>query len=77
MPYILNGAANIYAEVGETTGHIYINTTNANGTSGSPWANPINLKFKSVLIKSRAMKEHPNLNLKDYKSVKDAFNLPD
>ncbi len=77
LPYILNGAANIFAEVGENTGHIYINTNNANGSAGSPWASSVSLKFKSVLIKSRAMKSHPKLNLKDYNEVKRAFNLKD
>lgn len=71
------GTVVAYAEVGETTGYIFINTDKANGTTGSPWSSNTTLKFKSVLIKSKAMKKHPNLNLKDYNAVKQAFNLAD
>ena len=77
LPYVLSGSVNIYAEVGETTGLVFINTDKADGTSGSPWTSAVSLKFKSVLIKSRAMKQHPGLNLKDYNAVKQAFNLKD
>lgn len=77
LPYVFLGAANIYAEVGETSGLIFINTDKADGSAGSPWTGATSLKFKSVLIKSRVMKAHPNLDLSDYNSVKKALNLKD
>jgi hypothetical protein len=75
LPYVASGLVNIYAEVGEDSGLIFINTVKADGTPGSPWTSSTTFAFKSVLIKSRAMKTHPNLNLKDYSEVMRAFNL--
>jgi hypothetical protein len=75
LPYVFAGAVNIYAEVGHTSGSIFIHTDRANGTTGSPWTSTTTLSFKSVLIKGHAMEEHPNLNLNDYEAVMTTFNL--
>ncbi len=75
LPYVVAGVANIYAEVGETTGLIFINTDKADGSAGSPWSGSVTLKFKSVLIKSRFYHAHPEINYHNFKEVESALKL--
>jgi hypothetical protein len=74
-PYVVQNYVNIYAQVGENTGLVFVNTVKADGTAGSPWASTSTLKFKSVLIKSRAVKAHPEVNYSDYAQVIKTFGL--
>lgn len=61
----------------EQTGKLHINTFNADGTSGSPWTKDMNFQYKAVVVKSSAIQENPDVDLKNYKEVKKRFNLED
>lgn len=75
LPYVANGTVNIYAEVNEITGHIFVNTDKADGTSGSPWSSGVTFKFKSILIKSSQIKK--NVNHAIYSEVVKAYDIKD
>tara|TARA_R110001592_G_scaffold142757_1_gene365067 strand:+ start:69 stop:596 length:528 start_codon:yes stop_codon:yes gene_type:complete len=79
LPYILGGSTgiNIYAEFSEVEGFLFINTENANGTSGSPWTSTTTLGFKAVLISSSARLANPDVDYSNYYEVKGYFNLKD
>lgn len=70
-----DGTINYYAEVSEATGYLFLNTDKANGTTGSPWASNVTLKFKSILIRSDQIKK--GVNHASYSEVKKAYNLKD
>lgn len=76
-PVIINGSINVIPEFSTSSGHLYINTLKADGTSGSPWISTTPLLFKAVLIKSSGLKQNPNVDLTSYKAVAEAFNLAD
>lgn len=46
-------------------------------TDGSAPTNPGSRTYRLVTMTSRAMQTHPNLDLKNYSQVKEAFNLKD
>lgn len=75
LPYVVAGYVNVYAEVGETTGLIFVNTEKADGTAGSPWTGSTTFKFKSVLIKSRFYNAHPEINYSNFKEVERILDL--
>lgn len=67
--------ANIYAEI--TSVSLFINTTRADGSNGSPWSSTANLDFRAVVIKASAKLANPNIDYSNYYEVKGAFNLKD
>jgi hypothetical protein len=73
-PYIYNGV-NIWTEVSEDNGDLYVNFSNADGSAGSPVQNSANVKFKAVHIKSSYIQSNPNVDLSNYKEVVEAFNI--
>lgn len=75
LPYVANGLANVYAEVNENNGHLYVNTDKANGTSGSPWSSVVTFKFKAVLIRSSQIIKGVDYN--NYLEVAKAYNIKD
>jgi hypothetical protein len=77
LPVIINNLVNFIPEFSDQTGHLFINTLNANGTSGSPWTSTATFAFKAVLIKSSQRIANPNVNYNDYNAVKKAFDLKD
>ena len=79
LPYMSGGSSgiNYYAEFSEANGFLFINTENADGTTGSPWTSSTTLKFKAVLISSAQRSANPNVNWKNYSEVKKVLNLKD
>ena len=76
LPHMYStNSINIWPEFGEETGDLFINTTWADGTAGSPWSTNTTLDFKAVRIPSSGMILHPNLDYSDYKQVEKAYNL--
>lgn len=75
LPFILDGAVNIFSEFSETSGAVFINTQKADGSAGSPWTGNVNLSFKAVLIKSSGLIKHPDVDLTNYEEVKEVFKL--
>lgn len=75
LPFILDGAVNVLPEFSETSGNLVINTKKADGTLGSPWTSTNTFAFKAVLIKSSGLIKHPDVDLSNYKEVKETFKL--
>jgi hypothetical protein len=63
----------IVPEFSESTGLLFINTTWANGNSGSPWSSSITFYFKAVLIKSKSLLQ--DVDYTNYEEVKEAYKL--
>lgn len=76
-PVIVNNFVNVFTEFETTSGHLFVNTLKADGTSGSPWTSSSTFSFKAVLIKSTGLIQNPNVDLTNYEAVKEAFNLVD
>ena len=81
LPYMAGDAGasgvHFWAEFSEMTGNLFINTTWADGTAGSPWSSTKTFKFKAVLISSSQFKANPNVNWSNYNEVKATLNLKD
>lgn len=78
LPYIIQtNSVNFWPEFSETTGNLFINTTWADGTSGSPWATSSTKKFKAVLIHSSIYKAYPNVNWANYDEAKTSLQQQD
>lgn len=80
LPYMTDagsGGVNVWPEMNETNGSLFINTTWADGTSGSPWSSSVTYKFKAVLISSSQFIKYPNLNWANYNEVKSTLKLVD
>lgn len=71
------GNLNIFPEFSESTGFLYINTLRADGVSGSPWSASSTLAFRAVLISSSQIAANNDIDFKNYKEVKERFNLKD
>lgn len=72
-PFISNNEVNFYAET-TNSGSIFLNTLVA-GTGASPWTQQHYFNYRSVLIKGTGLAKNPNLDLTDYREVKEAFDL--
>lgn len=80
LPYMTDagsGGINVWPEMNETNGSLFINTTWADGTAGSPWSSSVTFKFKAVLISSSQFVKYPNLDWANYNEVKSTLNLVD
>jgi len=76
LPHIYNSnSINIWPEFGEDSGDLFINTTWADGSAGSPWSSSTTLDFKAVRIPSSGMIKHPDLDYSNYDEVARAYNL--
>ena len=76
LPHMYStNSINIWPEFGEDNGDLFINTTWADGTAGSPWSSATTLDFKAVLIPSSGMILHPDLDYSDYNEVARIYNL--
>jgi len=64
-----------YPEFSENSGQLFINAIWADGTAGSVFASSVTFSFKTVLIKSSAIANRPDVDLNNYKEVVKAFNL--
>lgn len=71
----INDLIYIWPEFSSLNGSLFINTTWANGNSGSPWINPVDLKFRAILIQSSYKKAFPEVDFKDYESIKQELRL--
>ena len=59
---------------GFSLGHVALINANSDFSQAT---NPGTQTFRIVIITSRAMTTHPNVDLKNYNAVKNAFNLKD
>ena len=72
---ISSNTITVWPEFNEDTGHLYINTTFADGSAGSPWVANTTLSFKAVVIKTGSKAIHPNVDYSNYNEVKEVFNI--
>ena len=75
LPFTTSQGVYIFSEFSESSGMVFINTTWADGTPGSPWASATTIGFKSVLIKSSGLKKNPDLDITNFEEVKKTFKL--
>ena len=76
LPFMINSnSINVWPEFSESDGLLFINTTLADGTTGSPWSSSATLNFKAVVLKGSYKMEYPNVNFNDYEEVKTVLNL--
>lgn len=73
LPYS-NGTFTFAPEFGEVNGIAYINAYDDN-TFTSPFASSQTFSFKMVHIKASGLILHPDVDLTDYKEVKNTFDL--
>jgi hypothetical protein len=70
-------AAQIWFSLDKSKKVIYVTTTRADNQSGSPWATPIPLYFKAVVVKATPGKAPPKIDYGNYQAVKKYYNLAD
>jgi hypothetical protein len=78
IPYVwyetpTSAGVSFWPEVASVT--LFVNTTLADGSTGSPWAITNTQYFRTVIIKASAGKSIPEIDYNDYKAVKEYFNF--
>ena len=72
---VIYGNVNYWPEFSDETGFLFINTTWADGSSGSPWSSSYTFGFKAVLIHSSVYSKYPDINYSNFEEVAKVFNL--
>lgn len=72
---ISSNTITVWPEFNEDTGHLYINTTFSDGSSGSPWVTNTTLTFKAVVIKAGSKAINPNVDYSNYNEVREVFRI--
>ena len=83
LPYTFYGDSitpvHFYTVIDETYDEpwLWVMTEWADSLGGSPWAAPVTLYFRAVVIKTVPGKSPPKLDYGNYPAVKQYYNLPD